>query len=268
MKSLSILSANLRCDNPFDGINAWSLRKEWQVENLKKANADIIGFQECMAHMRDYLEQEMPEYFFLGTGRDPNMRGEGMAVAYRKERFYPLWMKTFWLSLTPNVPGSSYGLGQSACPRCVTAVQLDEKVTGDTILFYNTHTDHRGAVPRLLAAVQIRQQMAYDIPACPAVPLAAFATGDFNAYPGEDWYEAMTSKDGFQDASPNLGMTYHGWGDPQFEKEPQIDFVFAKAIGATGLSWKATKIGAVTPEGQYTSDHWWVLSEISIEGGK
>jgi len=261
--NLRIMTANLRCDNSGDGPQAWQHRKEWAVENILKADADVVGFQECMSHMRVYLEENLPGYFVLGTGRDPYMRGEGMAVAYKRARFTPLWMKTFWLSYEPEKPGSTYGFDQSSCPRCCTAVQFDEKSTGNSFLFYNTHTDHVGPTARLLAAAQLRQTVALDIPRCPATPLAAFLTGDFNAPPTEHCYAVLTDQGGFTDLAPDLGTTYHAWGT--IDGEEQIDYIFGKPIAAGKLTAAASLITEISPAGLYVSDHHWVLANIDID---
>ena len=74
--------------------------------------------------MRRWLVDALDGYTVLGCGRGHNFHGESTSIAYRKGAFEPLWLENFWLSLTPAVPGSSYGLDQSACPRIATAVLL------------------------------------------------------------------------------------------------------------------------------------------------
>ena len=43
MSKINVFSYNLRMDNPGDGINAFSKRKEYVLRTFPKYDADIIG---------------------------------------------------------------------------------------------------------------------------------------------------------------------------------------------------------------------------------
>jgi hypothetical protein len=49
----------------------------------------------------------LPDYEWIGLGRDGGNHGEFMAVFYRVTRFEPLEFDHFWLSDAPNVVASS-----------------------------------------------------------------------------------------------------------------------------------------------------------------
>jgi len=55
--------------------------------------------QEALKNQIDDLEILLPEYAWLGIGRDDGkMRGEYSAIFYRRDRLEPLETSTFWLS--------------------------------------------------------------------------------------------------------------------------------------------------------------------------
>jgi len=66
---LKICSFNIRYDNPNDGINSFENRKDLILREFPKYEADVVGFQEVLPHMRDWLEESMPDYTVVGTGR-------------------------------------------------------------------------------------------------------------------------------------------------------------------------------------------------------
>ena len=70
-----------------------------------------------------------------------------MALYYKKDRFALLAEGHFWLSETPETPGSKSW--DSSLPRMVTWVKLQDRQqpSSKPILFLNTHFDHRGPQP-------------------------------------------------------------------------------------------------------------------------
>ncbi|MDR3314090.1 MAG: endonuclease/exonuclease/phosphatase family protein [Oscillospiraceae bacterium] len=258
--SITAASVNLRVDNEWDGENAFANRRGWVAQQLRALGADIYGFQEAKLHMRAFLEDALPEYAFLGCGRDVDCGGEHTPVAYKKDAFSLLELRNFWLSLTPDVPGSRYGADQSSCPRICTVARLLHKASGRSLLFYNTHLDHVGAVAQLLGAAQIRQALSRDLPAAHA-PMTAIITGDFNVTPESDCIRLMTQDllTGdvvLQDATAGLSGTYHGFGSVEPSK---IDYIFTNAPFAG-----SRVLGGKSPEGLWFSDHEMVASEIEL----
>ena len=68
--STNILSFNIRYDNPDDGENAWSNRKEKVANTILFHDADIIGMQEALKHQIEDLEKLLPKkYAWKGVGR-------------------------------------------------------------------------------------------------------------------------------------------------------------------------------------------------------
>ncbi len=49
--ALRVMSFNVRCDNPGDGVNAWPNRRDWVSSLIRLHGADVIGVQEALAPM-------------------------------------------------------------------------------------------------------------------------------------------------------------------------------------------------------------------------
>lgn len=90
----------------------------------------------------DALTAALPEYDYVGVGRDDGERGgEFSPVFFRKDRFSVLNSGTFWLSETPTCPLRA---GTPACRRVCTYAQLFDKQEQKAFFHYNTHLDHVG----------------------------------------------------------------------------------------------------------------------------
>src|SRR4051794_27659564 len=99
--SLCIMSFNLR----FAGANkpnSWAERRPAMKECILKLAPDIMGTQEGLYHQLKDIAVDLPDYEWLGLGREGGSRGEFMAVYYRKARFESLAYDHFWLSDTPD----------------------------------------------------------------------------------------------------------------------------------------------------------------------
>ena len=109
-------------------------------------NFDVVAKGVETHAQRDFLAEKLPGYAVFSAGRDDGKdAGESAAVFYRKERFEKLDGGHFWLSETPDVPGSKGW--DAALPRVATWVRLKDRAAPDRppVLFLNTHLDHRGA---------------------------------------------------------------------------------------------------------------------------
>ena len=115
MSKINVFSYNLRMDNPGDGINAFSKRKEYVLRTFPKYDADIIGFQEILPHMRQWLIDSFKDYEICGIGRGKHFDDESNVVAIRRDKFDLIQMETFWLSDTPHQPGSRFSTDLLFC---------------------------------------------------------------------------------------------------------------------------------------------------------
>jgi endonuclease/exonuclease/phosphatase family metal-dependent hydrolase len=181
------MSFNIRFGTAEDGVNHWDRRREFLVATIQAFDPDLLGTQETLGFQRDFLAKHLTGHDVLGVGRDDGKeQGEMMAVYWRKERFEKRAAGHFWLSQTPEQPGSKSW--DSSLPRMVTWVKLHDRrqPKAAPILFVNTHFDHRGKQARLESARLIRSRLAALGKGCSVI-----VTGDFNSGEGSEPYQAL-----------------------------------------------------------------------------
>lgn len=182
-----VMTFNIRYGTADDGINHWDNRKEFLVATIKAFDPDLLGTQETLGFQRDYLAEQLPGYDVLGVGRDDGKeQGEMMALYYKRERYEKRAAGHFWLSESPNKPGSKSW--DSSLPRMVTWIKLRDRKAANSppILFLNTHFDHRGPLARLKSAELLRRQITALAEGC-----AVIVTGDFNSGEASAPYQAL-----------------------------------------------------------------------------
>jgi endonuclease/exonuclease/phosphatase family metal-dependent hydrolase len=136
----------------------WNNRKE-QVFNVFRTYApDAAGLQEVFKYQLDELLAALPDYAAVGVGRDDGKTaGEYSPIFYRKAVFKVDTSATFWLSSTPEVPGSKVpGAGN---PRIDTWARFRHIATGKMLYFHSSHWDNVSADARLLSAKLIAQRI-------------------------------------------------------------------------------------------------------------
>ena len=118
---IKAMTFNIRLSRAHDGANAWPHRRELVVEVIRGFAGDFVGLQEAWPEQIAYLAQSLPQYRYIGRSRERDgVEGEAIPLFYRHERWSldPHEQGTFWLSDTPEVPGStSWG---NQIPRVVT----------------------------------------------------------------------------------------------------------------------------------------------------
>jgi endonuclease/exonuclease/phosphatase family metal-dependent hydrolase len=184
---LRMMSFNIRYATANDGSNRWERRRELVVRTIRRFAPDVLGTQECLPMQRCFLSRHLPEYEHVGVGRDDGRQaGEMCAIFYRADRFERLDEGHFWLSETPDVPGSRSW--DSSMPRVTTWVRLrDRQRTSDSFYFLNTHLDVRGPAARREGARVIREQARRF-----QLPQRIVLAGDFNTGPATAPYTTIT----------------------------------------------------------------------------
>ncbi len=252
---MKFVTFNLRCDRPQDGENQFIHRQPLILRVIGREQPDVICFQEVEPHMARWLKKSLPDYYIIGCGRGENLDGEQMTVAFRKEQYQLLEMRTFWLSETPTVPGSRYP-DQSSCPRACTDAVLMQEETGRVFRVLNTHLDHVGKSARERGLLQILRH-AENAELFPHVPM--ILAGDFNAEPGSGEMRPLYTTPGLTDVTKNIGVTYHGYG--KAERPEQIDYIGLKG----GLHCTDVRKWTDVENGVFLSDHYPVCAEIVWE---
>ena len=176
---LRLMSFNVRYENAEDaGARSWKERVVGVVRMIRSESPDVLGVQEAMHGQAADLWASLPDYEFVGAARDDGHRkGEYAGIFFRRDRFEAdvLDGGTFWLSDTPEEPGSkSWG---NEIPRTATWLRLVDRSNQRGFYVFNTHWDHRhqGSRERSaeLLAERIRNRRS---PKEPVVLL-----GDFNS---------------------------------------------------------------------------------------
>ncbi len=253
-----VMSYNIRYGTAADGDNHWDKRKEFLIETIKAFDPDLLGTQETLGFQRDYLAEKLSGYDVLGVGRDDGKeKGEMAALYFKRSRFEKLDGGHFWLSETPDQPGSISW--DSALTRMVTWVKLRDRQQpkAKPLAYFNTHFDHRGVQARLESARLLRRRVAELSKNCSVI-----VTGDFNAGEGSDPYKALFDpsdgqpsplRDTYRIAhptrAPNEG-TFSGF-KVEATGGPRIDWIGVSA------EWEVIKaaIDRTMREGRTPSDH-------------
>lgn len=184
---LRVMSFNVRLPMESDGANRWEARRDLAAAAIAEAAPDLIGTQELHQPQGDWLVGRLPQYAWFGRDRRGGHEDEHMGVFYRSDRLRVLESGDFWLSDTPDVPGSiSWG---HPLPRMVTWALFERIADGRQFYLFNTHLPYRDEDDA--ARVRGSRQLARHIARLPAdVPV--IVTGDFNAAPGSSAYTALT----------------------------------------------------------------------------
>lgn len=225
---INVMSFNLRYDNSGDGENNWQFRKDTAAKIIKEKHIDIIGTQEALANMMEDLKERLPEYNAIGVGREDGInQGEYSSIFYKKDRFEEIKSGNFWLSETPNTPGS---LGwDAACTRIATWAVLKDLQTELTFFFVNTHLDHVGVEARKNGVELMIQKAMKEANGLPFI-----ITGDFNAEPNSDVIgfvknyqnpKIVWAREIAKNKSDKTG-TFHDFGKIAENERSYIDYIF------------------------------------------
>ena len=261
-RALRVMSFNIRYDEPRDGVNAWPNRKTKVADVIRFHKADIVGVQEALLSQLRDLEKLLPDFAWCGVGRtDGKEAGEYSAILYNKSRFQLLETNTFWLSETPDRPGS---MGwDAAYPRVVTWAKFKDRVSKKTFIHFNTHFDHRGEKAQKESAALILKKVGEIAGRFPFV-----LAGDLNVTEDSEAYKTLKNGNSTTRLADAKYASTHGHfgGDSTFnefkELQPgrKIDYIFVRE------GMLVTEHGALSDRwnGLWASDHIPVIAEIVI----
>ncbi len=256
---LSILTYNLRFDNPADGDDAWPLRRDFLAGQLRFHAPGVFGIQEGLHRQLEYLQTQLPEYAMVGVGRDDGRQGgEYSALFYQRARFHLLESGTFWLSETPDTVSKGW---DAALPRICTWALLHDTVAGRRLWVFNTHFDHIGEKARRASAALILKKIAEKNTAGHPVVLM----GDLNSEPASEPVALLrqslldthdhSSEPPFGPAGTFNGFKFH---EPVTRR---IDYIFV----SPNLKVQKFAILSDARNCRYPSDHLPVLAVMSYE---
>lgn len=264
---LRVMSFNVRFGTADDGENGWRLRYDLLVRTVRRFDPDLLGVQEALAFQWDDLCRGLDsDYAFHGAGREDGKRkGESVGIYFRRRRFECLDAGHFWLSDTPDRPGST---GWDAeLTRMASWVRLRDRAAdsraGGTVLFLNTHWDHFGKRARFESAKLIRSKVREIQPDGGVV-----IVGDFNAREDDEEYaellraaddEGPRYVDAYRAAHPERmteEASFHGFKGGK--DGSRIDWIFH----SQDLHTIEANIDRFNEDGRYPSDHYPVTAVL------
>lgn len=220
---------NIRLKNNGDSQQGfgWEVRRDRVAGYIKDKKLDIVGMQEVLHPQLEDLIARLPEYDYVGVGRtDGKTKGEYSPIFFLKDKFEVLDKGNFWLSETPDVPGSKGW--DAALERIASYVKLKDKASGKIFMGVNTHFDHVGVTARKESAKLIMRKIQEIVGTRPAV-----VTGDFNITEDDEAYTTMTTNvfkmnDAYHMTSQHTGtcFTFHDFCRIEPIKCEKIDFIF------------------------------------------
>ena len=262
-QDLQVMTFNIRFTTASDSLNAWPYRKDKVASQILFHNVQLLGVQEALHIQMVELKERLPQFNYVGGGRDDGKeKGEYAAIFYDTTRLQVLQSTMFWLSLTPEVPGSKSW--DAAITRIVTWAKFKDRKTKKVFFAFNTHFDHIGKVARRESAKLLLQKVQSIAGKTPAI-----ITGDFNATPSDepmqvitnDTYPLQLTDSKEISATPHYGPsgTFNGFASKERDDLP-IDYIFLKG------AWKVGSHATISQTwmGRFASDHFAVLATISF----
>ena len=279
--SLNVMTFNIKGDGGSLGertsANSWypligngAARKERALSVIGTYDPDLMSVQELKENqLADLLgSTALAGYAYYGAGRETGTTGDSNGVFYRTSRFTRLDQGDFWLSSTPDVPGTVFpGNGSdTGNPRMATWMKLYDNQSKATYFVLSTHWS-LDSLARQQGASLIRtqiEQLAGDLP--------IIALGDLNSTQTSTEYRRLSgalNPSGFQltnayrDVYPTSSgqeRTFHDWTGNT--SGSSIDHIFY----STGSIFDAVSANIVHTSfaGKYPSDHFPVTANLLV----
>ncbi|MDQ1914056.1 endonuclease/exonuclease/phosphatase family protein [Paenibacillus sp. GD4] len=260
--SLKLMTFNVRKMTADDGTsNSWSNRKNIAVHAIDSFGPDVMGLQEADKAQIDYfIANSSGTYQSIGTSREGSTTtGEFSNIMYKSDKFNLLNWGEFWLSETPDVPGSKSSL-DTEYPRMSTWVKLQAKDNANAVFYYfNTHFSLELEAAEQAANIMLSKVAEY----VKASDAPVFIGGDLNRTEVSPVY-AILQNSAFDDlwrtagkSFANDGTYYAFTGDID---RAHIDWIFGKNV----TSVNSIEINRYNEGGFYPSDHYPVNASVTI----
>lgn len=182
--TFSIISSNIRYDEPHDDVHCWENRKDFLISLLRDYAPDLLATQEGkLPQIRD-VDDGLEELTCVDSHRDWADSLMYPCLFYNPTSLVLKESGDIWLSESPTIPGSSsFG---SEFPRLCTWAVFDGE-----ILAINVHLDNSSSETRLCQMRVLLQQLG----ALKARSQTILLMGDFNESPtcpvraliGKEW---------------------------------------------------------------------------------
>lgn len=250
---MKVMTYNVRYMTAEDGSNSWPHRKESLFALIREHDPDVLGLQEALKPQLDEIMAAAPGYKLVGVGRDDGREaGEYAALLVKDKKFVVLEQGVFWLSDTPEVPGSK-SWGNQVTRLCTWAkVRVGERL----IRLACTHWDHENQASRENSGSLILAMIPLDLP--------FILMGDFNVgltNPAVGTLRDGGLRDSWQVLNPEAKepATFTAF-DKSKELGDKIDGVWISG------EWTVKQAGIDRREGgaSYPSDHFPVWATLNL----
>lgn len=227
---LNVASYNVRNENSGDARNGngWSQRGPVACQLVRYHDFDIFGAQEVLNKQLNDMLGMLPEYDYIGVGRDDGKTaGEYAPIFYKKDMFTVLKSGNFWLSEITDRPNKGW---DAVLPRICTWGQFKDKRTGLRFWFFNLHMDHVGVEARRHSAQLVLDKIREM---CGNEPV--ILTGDFNVDQTHKSYEILKNSGILKDSYLAAKVRHATTGtfnafDPNLFTVSRIDHVFVSPM--------------------------------------
>jgi endonuclease/exonuclease/phosphatase family metal-dependent hydrolase len=263
--SARLMTFNVRLDTPVDGENSWQFRRDFLAGQIAVLHPSILGLQEVRVNQKRDLEAMLPDYQFLGVGRDDGVEaGEFSNLAIDRAAYAVLSSGTFWLSATPDQPSIGW---DASFRRVATWAHLRRRSDGLRILALNSHWDNNGRQARLEGARLIRRWL--DAHRRKGEELVVL--GDFNAEPGSP--ELLALAQGLADDEPlsntSKAPSIGARGSfNNFVAQPITNLTIDHIFISRGLEALRHAVVSWTADGKVASDHFAVMADVRPKAGQ
>jgi endonuclease/exonuclease/phosphatase family metal-dependent hydrolase len=273
---LKMASFNIRYLTTRDkGVNHWTRRHPRTAAAILQFDADVVGVQEAFVSQLVDMEPVLKDYQRVGVGRDDGAgEGETCSILFRHDRIEAVDHGTFWLSDTPEVPGSK-SWGNEVVRICTWALLRDKK-TGCGFYVFNSHFDHVSQPSREQAVRLIARRIAEraeggapfvlmgDLNADEGNVAIRYLKGEMVELAGGEGPETTPVKlrDSFRVLHPaeTAVRTAHGFAG--LTEGGKIDYLFVP----DGVTVEAAAIDRFQQDGLYPSDHFPVTATLVFPG--
>ena len=249
---VKVISYNIRFANKKDGANIWQNRAKASPAMIRDYAPDVFGVQEALAEQLEYMDVKLPQYSYVGVGReDGKKKGETMAIFYNTRTVRLLDWGTYWLSETPEKPSRGW---DADCKRTATWTLMEMKGSGKKFFYVNTHLDHRGDVAQQKGLELIVERIA----AMNQEGLPMILTGDFNVMPDDPVLNGLNAKmlDARKTAiKTGSRATFNAWG----KSASIIDYIYHSGFSECA---EFETIVRQYKDVLYISDHYPIVSRL------
>lgn len=254
---IDLMTYNIRLAIDSDKENAWTHRKSMLTDQILFVGPDILGVQEARPNQISDLQRLLPDYSYIGDGRDGGTKGEHTAIFYNTNHMKVEQEGTFWLSETPGSPSLGW---DASYPRICTYGLFTKLETQEKFWVFNTHLDHKG--PK--AQKNGMELILNTIESSTKKEVPVIVMGDLNVEPENPTIQSI--KKSFQDtrdiAENTFGPegTFNGF---QYNEPVQrrIDYIFLSQKAQYEVIKYATLSSSI--DFRFPSDHFPIYVQIS-----